>query len=95
MKYPPFESSEKALELDDLSKIQLIVPVQTVAIGCHHHVCRGKTEGKDDLFKYMLKSQAKFYVSLRIQLEGGRMTPLIRARMAGKRILRHMGFNGF
>ncbi len=39
------ESSEKVLDLDDLSKIQMLVPVQTVAIGCHHHVCRGADHG--------------------------------------------------
>ena len=48
------ESAEKGLDLDDLSKIQMLVPVQAVAIGCHHHICRGDTEGRDDLFKLTL-----------------------------------------
>ncbi|MBI4763692.1 MAG: hypothetical protein HY787_03695 [Deltaproteobacteria bacterium] len=30
------ESTEKPLDLQDLSKIQLLVPVQAVSIGCHH-----------------------------------------------------------
>jgi len=34
------EAAEKTMDLDDLSKIQLLVPVQAVAIGCHHHICR-------------------------------------------------------
>jgi len=84
------ESSEKGLDLDDLSKIQMLVPVQAVAIGCHHHICRSDTEGQDDLFKLTLRSLSKFYVELRVRLEGGRITPLTRARVALKRILRRM-----
>ena len=67
------ESAEKALDLDDLSKIQLLVPVQAVAIGCHHHVCRGATDGRDELFKLMLRSLSRFYVDFRIRLEGGKI----------------------
>ena len=85
------KSSEKDLDLDDLSKIQMVVPVQAVAIGCHHHICRGNTEGQDELFKLMLRSLSRFYVELRVRLEGGRITPLTRARVALKRILRRMG----
>lgn len=84
------ESSEKDLDLDDLSKIQLLVPVQAVAIGCHHHICRGDTESRDDLFKLTLRSLSEFYIELRVRLEGGRITPLTRARVALKRIFRRM-----
>jgi len=82
------ESSEKKLDLDDLSKIQMLVPVQTVAIGCHHHICRGNTKGRDDLFKLMLNSLSRFYAELRVRLEGRKVTPLTRARVKVKRILR-------
>ena len=85
------ESAEKSLDLDDLSKIQLLVPVQAVAIGCHHHICRGNTEGRDDLFKLTLRSLSMFYVELRVRLEGGRITPLTRARVAFKRMLHRIG----
>jgi hypothetical protein len=85
------ESSEKALDLDDLSNIQMLVPVQTVAIGCHHHVCRGETKGRDELFKLTLKSLSRFYVDIRIRLEGGKVTPLMRARVAWKRVVRRKG----
>jgi hypothetical protein len=85
------ESSEKSLDLDGLSRIQLLVPVQAVSIGCHHHVCRGNTDGQDDLFKQILKSLSKFYVELRIRLEAGKITPLTRARVALKRMLRRLG----
>jgi len=78
------ESSEKALDLDDLSKIQMLVPLQAVAIGCHHHVCRGDTKGRDELFKLTLRSLSRFYVDIRIRLEGGKATPLTRARAALK-----------
>ena len=85
------ESSEKGLDLDDLSKIQMLVPVQAVAIGCHHHICRGDTEGQDDLFKLTLRSLSRFYVELRVRLEGGRITPLTRMRVALKQMLRRIG----
>ena len=85
------ESSEKALNLDDLSNIQMLVPVQTVAIGCHHHVCRGETKGRDELFKLTLKSLSKFYVDIRIRFEGGKVTPLTRARVALKRVIDSKG----
>jgi hypothetical protein len=85
------ESAEKSLDLDGLSRIQLLVPVQAVSIGCHHHICRGNTDGRDDLFKQVLKSLSKFYVELRIRLEGGKITPLTRARVALKRMLRRPG----
>ena len=81
------ESSEKALDLDDLSKIQMLVPVQTVAIGCHHHICRGETKGLDDLFRLTLRLLSRFYVDIRIQIEGGKITPLARARVALKRVI--------
>ena len=85
------ESSEKALDLDDLSKIQMLVPVQTVSIGCHHHVCRGDTKGRDELFRLALRSLSRFYVDIRIRLEGGKVTPLMRDRVALKRVLHRKG----
>ena len=85
------ESSEKSLDLDGLSKIQMLVPVQAVSIGCHHHICRGNTDGRDDLFKLTLKSLSKFYVELRVRLEGGKITPLTRARVALRRMLHRLG----
>lgn len=87
------ESAEKSLDLDGLSKIQLLVPVQAVSIGCHHHICRGNTEGHDELFKQILKSLSRFYVEIRIRLEGRKITPLTRTRVALKRILRRLGKN--
>jgi hypothetical protein len=84
------ESSEKRLDLDDLSKIQMLVPVQAVAIGCHHHICRGNTEGRDDLFKLTLRSLSRLYIQIRIRLEGGRITPLTRIKVILKRIFRRI-----
>ena len=85
------ESSDKGLDIDGLSKIQMLVPVQAVAIGCHHHICRGRTEGRDELFKLTLKSLSKFYVEIRVRFEGGEITPLTRARVALKKILHGKG----
>ena len=66
------ESSEKALDLDDLSKIQMLAPVQTVAIGCHSHVCRGGNQGRKDLFLLLLRSLSKFYDEIRFGLKAGK-----------------------
>jgi hypothetical protein len=82
------ESSQKKLDLDSLSKIQMLLPVQTVAIGCHRHVCRRDTNGHDELFKLTLNSLSRFYVAIRVRLEGGKMTPLTRARAALRRMVR-------
>lgn len=81
------ESSEKDLDLKDLSKIQMMVPLQAVAIGCHYHICRGKTDDRDKLFKSILRSLSEFYVRFRVLMEGGRSTPWMRARMAVRRVL--------
>ena len=85
------ESAKKSLDLDGLSRIQLLLPVQAVAIGCHHHVCRGHTDGQDELFNRILKSLTKFYVELRMRLEGGKITAFTRARVALKRMLHRLG----
>ena len=85
------ESAEKGLDLDGLSKIQMLVPVQAVTIGCHHHICRGETDGRDELFKLTLKLLSKFYVELRVRLEGGKITPLTRAQVALKRLFHRAG----
>jgi len=85
------ESSEKGLDIDGLSRIQMLVPVQAVAIGCHHHNCRSRTEGRDELFKLTLNSLSKFYVEIRVRFEGGEITPLTRARLALHKILHSKG----
>ncbi len=81
------EAQEKPLELDDLSRIQLLLPVQAVAIGCHHHVCRGETDGRDGLFKLTLNALARFYTDVRIHFEGGKITFGMRARRFLRRVI--------
>lgn len=73
---------------DDLPAIQMLLPVQTVSIGCHAHVCRGQTVGRDELFKLILRALAKFYLETRVIFEGHQITPLMRLRMAVRRTLR-------
>jgi len=84
------KSAEKKLDTDDLAGIQLVLPVQTVGIGCHRHICRGKTDGRDELFKALLRSLSRFYVEIRVPLEGGRITPLARLRVAITRFFRRL-----
>lgn len=77
------ESADKTLDEKSLTKIQMLAPVQSVAIGCHHHICRGRTKGKDELFKVLLNDLSKFYVILRVSLEGKKITlaTKVRAKM--------------
>ncbi|MCX7002166.1 MAG: hypothetical protein NTV22_02705, partial [bacterium] len=84
------EAEEQDLDMAGLAKIQLCVPVQAVAIGCHDHICRGKTEGKDDLFRLLVRSLGRFYVELRVRLEGGKITWLTRVRVAILRVFRRL-----
>lgn len=82
------KAADDELELKDLQKIQLLVPVQSTAIGCHHHVCKDETVGRDDLFKMTLGSLSEFYVKIRVGLEGGTIGPLTRARAVVKHMVR-------
>lgn len=84
------ESAEKNLNVNDLAGIQLLVPVQAAAIGCHHHICRGETEGRDELFKRMLRALSRFYVELRTALEIGKIGPLARGRATLQRLFRRL-----
>jgi hypothetical protein len=81
------ESKDRSLNMEALSKIQMLVPVQAVAIGCHHHICRGETAGKDNLFKLILQSLTRFYFEFRLKIEGVKITPFDRAHLAVKRSL--------
>jgi len=81
------ESAEKDLELEDLARLQAFVPLHAVAIGCHHHVCRGETNGRDELFKATLRPLGRFYVDLRLRFEGANPGPLSRLRVALRRLL--------
>jgi hypothetical protein len=61
--------------------------VQVVAIGCHHHVCRSQTEGRDELFKLILRALSRFYLETRLIFESGKLTPFMRLRRAVRRAL--------
>lgn len=84
------ESADKCLDLDGLSKIQMLLPPQAVAIGCHQHICRGRTDGRDELFKATLRSLSKFYVKLRLRLERHGLSSLARLSLVVKRMVRHI-----
>jgi len=81
------ESAEKDLTLEDLAQLQVFVPVHAVAIGCHHHICRGETEARHDLFKAILRPLARFYVDTRLRFEGVNPGPLLKIRSALRRLL--------
>ena len=82
------EAANHPLDLEALDGIQAMLPVQVVTIGTHCHICRGETEGQDELFKFMLRHLSRFYVEMRLAFEGRRLTPLTRAKIALKRLFR-------
>lgn len=65
-----FEAKGKELTIKDIEGLQSILPLQTVAFGCFDHVCRGKTEGKKDLLNFLIRHHGRFYIQMRILLEG-------------------------
>lgn len=81
------ESRENNLNTKTLENIQLLLPVQTVAIGCHYHICRQKVKGKDELFKYTLRWLSKFYLEVRVPMEGGKITRWGRIRMGFRHLI--------
>lgn len=76
-----FESQEKPLEVSDLDGINVVLPVFTVAVGCHRHICRGKTEGKNLLFKFLMKELSRLYIEFRAMVEGVKITRVTRLKM--------------
>jgi hypothetical protein len=79
------ESKEKDIDIKKLSEIQLMLPLQTVAIGCHHHICRSKTHGRDELFKIIIRWLGEYYVEFRTLVEGRKITTLMRIKVYLKR----------
>lgn len=75
------KSQDGELTTEQLDDINLLLPVQTVAIGCHHHICRNKTKGKDEAFKYLVKKLGRFYVEIRVPLEGGKINLINKLRV--------------
>jgi hypothetical protein len=82
------EAARRPLDQGTMEGIQAMVPVQVVTIGSHCHICRGKTEDYDELFKFMLHHLSRFYVEMRLAYEGRPLTPLTRAMIAVKRLFR-------
>ena len=75
------EIRSAALEMDindgsreSLEEIQIMLPVNTIAIGAHRHILRGQTKDKDELFKYLVREFGRLYVQIRLSLEGKKIT---------------------
>jgi len=76
-----YEGKVKNLEPSDLKGITLTLPPFTATVGCHKHIVRGKTKGRDLLFKFIMKRLSRFYVEIRIMIEGGKTSPILKAQM--------------
>lgn len=88
-----YEAKEKELEVKDLEGISLTLPPFTVAVGAHKHIVRGKTKGRELLFKLIMKKLSRFYVQIRIMLEGGKISPVLKARMKIRHLWRDLKEN--
>lgn len=84
------ESQNKDIDIKKLSEIQLMLPLQTVAIGCHHHVCRSKTDGRDELFKMIIRWLGEYYVEFRALVEGKEISTLTRIKVCLRRLFHHV-----
>lgn len=82
-----YDSRKKDLTSKDLDDIHLFLPAFTVAVGCHHHIFRGKTKGYDLAFKFLIKKLSRFYVTVRATAEGGRLTPINKVRVAARHFI--------
>ncbi|MBI2103573.1 hypothetical protein HYT59_01055 [Candidatus Woesebacteria bacterium] len=76
-----YEGKEKNLEIADLTGINLTIPPFIVAVGAHKHIARGRIKGRDLLFKLIMKKLSRFYTEVRIIIEGGKISPTLRALM--------------
>lgn len=85
-----FEAKEKELTVNDIEDIQSILPVQTVAFGNFRHICRGKTKGKDDLLRFLVRHHGRFYIQMRILLEGVKLPLWKKIKMKTKWFLRDL-----
>ncbi len=84
------ESEHGDIDLKKLSEIQMMLPLQTVAIGCHRHICRSKTDDRDELFKMILRWLGEYYVEFRVLAEGKTIHPLSRIKVGFRRLLRKL-----
>lgn len=76
-----YESKEKDLVASDMEGINLTLPPFTIAVGAHKHIVRDKTKGKDPLFKLIMKKLSRFYLQIRIIMEGGKIKGTLKVRM--------------
>lgn len=76
---------KRDLAAEDMDNIHLMLPLNTVAIGAFIHICRGKTDGRDELLKLIVRMLGQFYVEFRATLEGRRITTLMRTGMKIRR----------
>jgi len=84
------KARDKELTTDDIVDIQSILPLQTVAFGCFDHICRGKTKGKEDLLNFLIRHQGRFYIQMRILLEGVKLPLWKKMKMKAKWFLKDL-----
>lgn len=84
------EAKEKELTVRDIEDIQSILPAQTTAFGCFDHICRGKTKGREELLRFLVRRQGRFYIQMRILLEGVKLPLWKKVKMKTSWFLRDL-----
>ena len=81
---------ESNLSINDLDNIQILLPVQAAAFGCHHHIRRGKLKGEKDkvLINLIVRWLGKFYIEIRALTEGKKITLFKRLKVKLRRFFR-------
>lgn len=67
-----FDSRDKDVLASDIEEINTTLPPFTIAVLCHKHILRGKTKGKDLLFKLIYKNLGRFYTEILMIIGGGK-----------------------
>ena len=65
-----FDSQEKDVLASDIEEINTTLPPFAISVLCHKHILRGKTKGKDLLFKLIFKNLGRFYTDILMTIGG-------------------------
>ena len=68
------ESQRGSLTTESLDRIRLQLPVRTVAISTHFHICRSQPEGREELFGLIVNWLNRFYIEIREAIEDGKFS---------------------
>jgi len=81
-----FDSQEKDVLASDIEDINTTLPPFAISVLCHKHILRGKTRGKDLLFKLIFKNLGRFYTDILVTIGGEKIKTTTKMKIK----LRHL-----